>query len=195
MTRLPRTDLLAFLAICLAGCAASPIVDGDGSDESEAHSGFESTPNTAPEPSDDEPGVDSNADLSDRPSLGTTSAALKPDAGAGSAPDAGGAPRDAGVKGSDVKDAGASDPGSEDAGVKDAGVKDAGARDAGPPDAGTTTEPTPARDAGLSTTKPAAGMCRAASDCPESCVPIGIFPCCRANGTCGCTWALGAYCR
>jgi hypothetical protein len=187
--------LLAFLAICLAGCAASPIVDGDVSDESEVDSGFAPIQNTASEPSDDEPGVDSNADLNDPPSLGTTSAALKPDAGPGPAPDAGGPPRDAGVKGTDAKDAGASDPGTRDPGVKDAGVKDAGAKDAGPPDAGTTTTPTPARDAGQSTTKPAAGKCRAASDCTESCVPVGIFNCCRANGTCGCTWALGAYCQ
>ena len=187
MTRLPRTHLLAFLTLCLAGCAASPIVEGDGSDQSEVDSGFASIQDTTPEPSDDEPGVDSNADQNDQPSLGVTSGALKPDAGAGSASDTdtAGPPRDAGVKSSDGNDAGAND----------AGVKDAGVKDAGPPEGGTTTAPAPARDAGQSTTKPAAGKCRTASDCTESCVPLGIFNCCRGNGTCGCTWALGAYCQ
>jgi len=32
------------------------------------------------------------------------------------------------------------------------------------------------------------------SPCNQPCVPFGILACCRANGTCGCTWAPGAYC-
>lgn len=30
--------------------------------------------------------------------------------------------------------------------------------------------------------------------CNQPCYPIGILPCCTALGTCGCTWAPGAYC-
>jgi hypothetical protein len=30
--------------------------------------------------------------------------------------------------------------------------------------------------------------------CVQPCVPFGILACCRDNGTCGCTWAPGAYC-
>ncbi len=32
------------------------------------------------------------------------------------------------------------------------------------------------------------------SPCTQPCIPFGILACCRANGTCGCTWAPGAYC-
>jgi hypothetical protein len=30
--------------------------------------------------------------------------------------------------------------------------------------------------------------------CSQSCFPVGVLACCRSNGTCGCTWAPGAYC-
>ena len=181
MTRTPRTDSLAFLTICLAGCALSPIVDGDFHDESEADSGFETSQGMASEPDEEEPGVDPNAAPSDDPPPPPTStgSAARADASARPSSPAEGALRDAGVMGADLH--------------QDAGIKDAGVKDAGRPSTSTPT-PTPARDAGQSTTKPAAGMCRSASDCRESCAPVGIFNCCRANGTCGCTWALGAYC-
>ena len=32
------------------------------------------------------------------------------------------------------------------------------------------------------------------SPCTNVCFPIGILPCCTLLGTCGCTWAPGAYC-
>jgi hypothetical protein len=35
---------------------------------------------------------------------------------------------------------------------------------------------------------------RGRCSCTNSCVPIGIAACCRADGSCGCTWAPGAYC-
>ena len=31
-------------------------------------------------------------------------------------------------------------------------------------------------------------------ECRTGCLLIGVFPCCRDNGSCGCTWAPGAYC-
>lgn len=32
-------------------------------------------------------------------------------------------------------------------------------------------------------------------DCSdEPCFPVGVIGCCRDDGTCGCTWAPGAYC-
>jgi hypothetical protein len=31
-------------------------------------------------------------------------------------------------------------------------------------------------------------------NCSQICFPIGILPCCRIDGSCGCTWAPGAYC-
>jgi hypothetical protein len=80
---------------------------------------------------------------------------------------------------------------SADAGLaRDAGAsKDAGARaDAGPTKTDAARPSTPR--APVINGK----MCRAATDCTESCVPIGILSCCRDNGTCGCTWAPGAYC-
>lgn len=68
-------------------------------------------------------------------------------------------------------------------------------------DASTSTAP-PARDAGSGTardagmTSPASGGegCRSSAECRNSCFPVGIAPCCRANRTCGCSWAPGAYC-
>lgn len=36
------------------------------------------------------------------------------------------------------------------------------------------------------------GACNPAN-CP-SCPPVGPYGCCRSNGTCGCTWAVGAVC-
>src|SRR5262249_36186886 len=36
--------------------------------------------------------------------------------------------------------------------------------------------------------------CTDGSTCTNSCFPVGILSCCTALGTCGCTWAPGAYC-
>ena len=36
------------------------------------------------------------------------------------------------------------------------------------------------------------GTCMPA--CTNTCFPVGILPCCRPIGGCGCTWAPGAYC-
>jgi hypothetical protein len=36
------------------------------------------------------------------------------------------------------------------------------------------------------------GSCNPA--CTQTCFPVGILPCCRPAGGCGCTWAPGAYC-
>jgi hypothetical protein len=33
-----------------------------------------------------------------------------------------------------------------------------------------------------------------ASGCTNSCFPVGVLACCTDFGTCGCTWAPGAYC-
>jgi hypothetical protein len=33
-----------------------------------------------------------------------------------------------------------------------------------------------------------------ACNCTNDCFPIGILACCRLDGSCGCTWAPGAYC-
>jgi hypothetical protein len=42
-------------------------------------------------------------------------------------------------------------------------------------------------------TKPAPAGC--SSDCAAKlCFPLGVLGCCKSNGTCGCTWAPGAYC-
>ena len=30
--------------------------------------------------------------------------------------------------------------------------------------------------------------------CNQDCFPVGVLACCRPNGSCGCTWAPGAYC-
>ena len=43
---------------------------------------------------------------------------------------------------------------------------------------------------GGSTARP--GTCMPA--CNNTCFPVGILPCCRPIGGCGCTWAPGAYC-
>jgi hypothetical protein len=32
------------------------------------------------------------------------------------------------------------------------------------------------------------------TSCNQPCFPVGILPCCRIDGSCGCTWAPGAYC-
>lgn len=41
--------------------------------------------------------------------------------------------------------------------------------------------------------QPTAGKA-CSSPCTNSCFPVGILPCCSPLGTCGCTWAPGAYC-
>lgn len=40
----------------------------------------------------------------------------------------------------------------------------------------------------------AGGMSGGRCTCNNACFLTGILPCCRANGSCGCTWAPGAYC-
>jgi hypothetical protein len=163
----------------LVGCAASPVVDSVGGDRVDEDGGLVASEEPAtPEDDDDEPGIDSNAD----PSAGETSAPgtvspRLPDAGR--ANDAGSAPADAGPR---------------DAGVKDAAIADAGRSSTGAADSGPAVPTTPPRDAGQSTSQPAAGKCRTDADCTEPCVPIGILNCCGSDGTCGCTWAPGAYC-
>jgi hypothetical protein len=171
------------LTVGLAGCAASPIAETDGGDPLEVDSGLMATEEPASQDDDkDEPGVDPNADLN---SGSTPPAVVSPRPDAGS--DAGSATLDAGAK-----DAGSKTTPAVPA-VPDAAIVDAGRGASTPVDSGATVPvPTPAKDAGASTPKP--GSCRSASDCKESCVPIGILNCCRDNGTCGCTWAPGAYC-
>jgi len=39
---------------------------------------------------------------------------------------------------------------------------------------------------------PGGGASCSCDDMP--CFPVGILPCCRIDGSCGCTWAPGAYC-
>ena len=43
-------------------------------------------------------------------------------------------------------------------------------------------------------TRPAPSGSRCNPPCTQLCFPIGILPCCTLLGTCGCTWAPGAYC-
>ncbi|MDD9966473.1 MAG: hypothetical protein OXR73_09630 [Myxococcales bacterium] len=45
-------------------------------------------------------------------------------------------------------------------------------------------------------TSPPAGQGGSSCDgpCTNSCFPVGVLPCCTQRGTCGCTWAPGAYC-
>ncbi|HKP56599.1 MAG TPA: hypothetical protein VJV78_07765 [Polyangiales bacterium] len=31
-------------------------------------------------------------------------------------------------------------------------------------------------------------------NCNQDCFPVGVLACCRPDGSCGCTWAPGAYC-
>ena len=31
-------------------------------------------------------------------------------------------------------------------------------------------------------------------NCTQPCFPVGVLPCCTLLGSCGCTWAPGAYC-
>lgn len=97
---------------------------------------------------------------------------------------------------SSVRDAGAMDAASDaatsgpDAALVEAGVdagSSAGAKDAGS-DAG--------RDSGVATADSGTpgGSCRA-SACTNDCSLAGPLQCCKDNGSCGCTWAPGAYCN
>lgn len=170
------------LTIAVVGCAASPIVESDGGERVEADGGLMATEAPASQDDKNEPGVDPNADLGSGSPSAPGAVNTKPDAGA----DAGSARPDSGAQ-----DAGSKAP---DTAV-DAAIADAGRGTSVPVDSGTTTPtptPTPTRDAGVAPPKP--GSCRSAADCTTSCVPIGILNCCRDNGTCGCTWAPGAYC-
>jgi hypothetical protein len=41
---------------------------------------------------------------------------------------------------------------------------------------------------------PRTRACMQNADCTVSCFPLGAVACCRADKTCGCSWAPGAYC-
>ena len=56
----------------------------------------------------------------------------------------------------------------------------------------TSPSPTSTSTSSPSTPPPSSGGGRC-SGC-MGCSVIGPFPCCRDNGTCGCTWAPGGYC-
>lgn len=99
------------------------------------------------------------------------------------------------------------DPLTEDAGAP---VGDAGA----PPDASSPAGADAGWDAGArrpslipglppppdlpavigSFSPPRARACMKSADCTVSCFPLGAVACCRADKTCGCSWAPGAYC-
>jgi hypothetical protein len=112
----------------------------------------------------------------------------------------------------------ASKPAVADSGTRDAGPRDGGSQapvdagqdagaDAGP-DAGTDA----AADAGVDTGAPLpvdppkdagtepepepepVGECSENSDCKKVCIVGGIFPCCKANNSCGCSLFPGAFC-
>jgi hypothetical protein len=48
--------------------------------------------------------------------------------------------------------------------------------------------------AGSGSDRPGGGTRGCMPACNNTCFPVGILPCCTALGTCGCTWAPGAYC-
>lgn len=91
-------------------------------------------------------------------------------------------------------------PRQNDAGT--ASTRDAAAAPSTPPSNNESSSP---RDAGRTTTTrdaaaapstpaPAANRCTKSSDCKNECGVTGILNCCTERGTCGCTWAPGAYC-
>lgn len=162
MTRSPRhvlapalAPLLALSALCLGGCAVSPISDDDAAidlDLDDASVEANESPASGEDDSDE----------------GDEKPPARRDSGA----------RDAGAPSVSARDSGAAQ-------AKDAGgaAKDSGAHKP-TTDAGSTKPSSP----------PASGTCRQDADCTQSCVPIGILSCCKADRSCGCTWAPGAYC-
>jgi hypothetical protein len=60
--------------------------------------------------------------------------------------------------------------------------------------AGVSGSTSTAAGSGSSTAGSSGGNTPGKCNCKQSCFPLGVLACCRANGTCGCTWAPGAYC-
>lgn len=84
------------------------------------------------------------------------------------------------------------DPG--DVTMTDAGTAGSGGSTAGSGgSAGSSGSGGSGGSSGSGSTRPMrGGTCMPA--CTQTCFPVGVLPCCSPLGTCGCTWAPGAYC-
>jgi hypothetical protein len=169
MKRTQQQDLLACLAIALLGCASSPIVDLEPAEFDDEDLASEDESAATAEDQDEaesENGEDLDQAEPEPPPEDGDQTVRAPAQGPQSGLDAG--PR---------------------TGRAPLGSVDAGDRI----DSGRTRTPSSTGDSGGGTTL-AAGRCEKDSQCTNSCVPVGILPCCTLLKTCGCTWAPGAYC-
>jgi hypothetical protein len=201
---------LMLVALLGAGCAASPAesLDGSALGQGDDDATREPDARTAPPEVDDDDGDGDD----DGPGIAVRDGAAAPEpngaqdgsADAGSSRDAASSgdgarpsevetPRDAAT---DVPDAQRTAP--DASAQRDAAaLADAAAREAGAPPA-TQDGGGVVRDGGFFV--PEGGMsnapqrCDRSSQCESLCLFVGVFPCCREDHVCGCTWAPGAYC-
>lgn len=164
--------------LVLASCAQSPIDESlawddalDGDDEPAANDDDDSSSEGAEDDDDDESSRDDEPSDDDGVTMPEFETGMR-DAGI---------PRDAAT----LPGSGESAIVRSDAATPTTTPSTTPARDAGS---------TQSRDAGTSSAPTSGEGCRSNADCRISCFPIGIAPCCRANRTCGCSWAPGAYC-
>lgn len=182
-------------ALLWAGCAASPAEQLDGSSLEQGDDDADQADAALP-PRPDE---------SDRPDEVVRDAAVDPPRAArdggtepgevgqdASAPD-GATPLEAStVPEGPARDASVAADAAQAPVVDAAPPREAGAPSTAGDGGGSAAEAgVPPGDAGMSV---APGRCDRSSQCESLCLFVGVFPCCRADHTCGCTWAPGAYC-
>jgi hypothetical protein len=174
-----RTRQLALIACLtslvsgpLAGCAASAIDDPELATDTDDVLANEDQV----EDGGDDDGDEGAPPTTKRDASTPKDAATPPKVDSG-VQDAGSAAKDASVD-AGSKPADASAP-------KDASTpKDASAPPATRNDAGKPADPPPSNN-----------ECTRDSQCKNVCIAVGILPCCNTLlGSCGCTWAPGAYC-
>jgi hypothetical protein len=109
--------------------------------------------------------------------IGTVVGAITASAGTGGRAGAAASAANGGASGTSTQPAGTGGSGAAPAGTGGSG-------------SGGTSAGSRAGASGGGTGGATGGRCM----CTNTCLLIGIAPCCRANGSCGCTWAPGAYC-
>ncbi len=167
MIRTGQLELIACLTLLLSGSLAGCAASSIGDLTDDALASEEPPDDAGEEPTDD-----------DEPA--TRDASTAKDASA--AKDASVAKDASSADAASPKDAGTADAGTaKDASApKDASLADASApKDGGPRDAGTNPDP---------------GQCTMDGQCSQVCVLTGVFPCCKADHSCGCTYLPGVFC-
>lgn len=205
------------------GAASADTEEPTGAEETEEDAGGEEVAGTGDDGVEEEdedrardPGdIASDAQVREWPDAGDADAQQVVETDAGGALDAA-VVVDAGPRAASESDAAPTSAGELDANTAQ-DIDASGSEDAAASTPATPTEPIPPASSETDTpTAPAdeaqepvptpvdepiappeseSSACSSFDDCAQrSCFPRGLLPCCRADGSCGCSWAPGAYC-